>query len=75
MVFRERFRRSMSSAMRRMRGDGRFCRGVMELTFCVLRSMKIVHQQTLLTLRTHQAHHKLFAPVADRMPPDQVTQR
>ena len=63
MVFCERFGRSMSSAMRRMSGDGRFCHGVMELTFCVLRSMKTVHQQTRLTLRTRHAQQRQAAQV------------
>ena len=55
--------------MRRMSGDCRFCHGVMELTFCVLRSMKIVHQQTLLTLRAHHAQHRQVAQVLNSEQP------
>ena len=41
----------------------------MELTFCLLRSMKIVHQQTRLTLRAHYAQLRQAAQVLNSEQP------
>ena len=41
----------------------------MEMTFCVLRSVKIVHQQTLLTLGAHHAQQRQIAQVLNSEQP------